>query len=141
MGYIPPNFLDYTAIFRNIFKSVFSLLWGNCSKYLLVHTLDYNWLKTAAAADFLFDNKSQWIWAKNSGASKRYKMATTAIAATRWRSQKYFLRLKSLLLQKHEMSVIMLRRTTTTVATVRSRFGAYWALKIYQKGAIIWDYY
>ena len=117
MGYIPPNFLDYTAIFRNIFKSVFSLLWGNSSKYLLVNTLDYNWLKTAAA-DFLFDNKSQWIWAKNSGASKRYKMATTAIAATRWRSQKYFLRLKSLLLQKHEMSVIMLRRSTTTVATV-----------------------
>ena len=139
MGYIPPNFLHYTAIFRSIFKSVFSLLWGNSSKYSLVNTLDYNWLKTAAA-DFLFDNKSQWIWAKNSGASKRYKMATTAIAATRWRSQKYFLRLKSLLLQKHEMSVIMLRRTTTTVATVRSRFGAYWALKIYQKGAIIWDY-
>ena len=106
MGYIPPNFLDYTAIFRSIFKSVFSLLWGNSSKYLLVNTLDYNWLKTAAA-DFLFDNKSQWIWAKNSGASKRYKMATTAIAATRWRSQKYFLRLKSLLLQKHEMSVII----------------------------------
>ena len=138
MGYIPPNFLDYTAIFRNIFKSVFSLLWGNCSKYLLVHTLDYNWLKTAAA-DFLFDNKSQWIWAKNSGASKRYKMATTAIAATRWRSQKYFLRLKSLLLQKHEMSVIMLRRSTTTVATVLVDLGH---TELYKsKGAIIWDYY